>query len=167
MITRPGQGTIGRHLRMIRLDDRGSLAAPLLIVMLLLFIIGGLGVDGSRIFILRGQAQAYAEEAARAGATAISLVNAKPTLDKDVALHRATEYCDAIRAANAAQVVQCAPEPEIDVVGPGDPRRLVVVVNVELRTKTSLLSMFGIQELSAKGSARARAYEGLNGGDAN
>ena len=47
-------------------DERGSLAPAVPVIAMFLLLLGGLGVDGSRQLNARGQAVAFAEEAARA-----------------------------------------------------------------------------------------------------
>jgi hypothetical protein len=128
-----------------------------------LLLLGGLGIDGSRQLNARGEAVAFAEEAARAGAAGIDVAAGTLKLDEPLAEDRVDRYCVAIE--KLPQVESCD-FVHIEAVDPDqDPRRLVVVARVRTRIRTSLLSMIGVQELTASGIARARPYEGVEAPD--
>ena len=137
---------------------------PFLAVAMLL--LGGLVVDGSRQLNARGRAVAYAEEAARAGASAVP--PGELALDEDLARQRVQDYCGALLADPDQDAGlpdgSCAFQ-SIDQVSGGDPRQLVVRVRVSLQVPATLLGLVGVQTLNASGEARARPYEGVDAGD--
>jgi Flp pilus assembly protein TadG len=140
-------------------DDRGALAPAMPVIFVGLFVVGGLVVDGSRELNARGEAQAYAEEAARAGASAVDLTAVDLTLQPPLAEQRVQDYCATVRASNSAVIV-C----RFDGVGPvsdTDQRQLVVHATVRLRIPTTLLGMVGKSSLTASGFAQARPFEGV------
>ena len=133
------------------------------VIFLGLFVLGGLVVDGSRELNARGEAQAYAEEAARAGASAVDLTAVDLTLVPDLAAQRVTDYCATVRASNAA-VIRCQFD-GIGAVSDADPRQIVVHTTVRLRISTTLLGIVGKPNLSASGFAQARPFEGVTAPD--
>ncbi len=68
--------------------DAGTIAPAVPILVFVLLLLGGLVLDASRQLNARGRAVAYAEEAARAGASAIVLENPQLQLDEDEARRR-------------------------------------------------------------------------------
>lgn len=144
--------------------DVGALAPAVPVFAFILLLLGGLVVDASRLLNARGRAIAYAEEAARAGASAIRAGQAGVQLDEAVVRARVQGYCDAILAdpAQRGGVLECAYRPPLRRVGDGDPRELVVVVFVRLEIPASLLGIVGVQTLGASGEGRARPYEGVD-----
>jgi len=146
-----------------RRDERGSLAPAVPVIAMFLLLLGGLGVDGSRQLNARGQAVAFAEEAARAGAQGIDIAADDLELDPSLARQRVEDYCD--RVEQLGQVESCE-FVRIDPVSSADPRPLVVVTEVHLEIDASLLGMIGVQTLKASAQARARPYEGIDTPDA-
>jgi Flp pilus assembly protein TadG len=154
-----------RVLRRIRRDDRGSITPLVPVILLGLFILGGLLVDGSRDLDARGDAQAYAEEAARAGATAVDLTSSTLVLDTTVARQRVADYCDAIRKNQTITVLTCrlSNDPFTDApTCDGADARIVVNTDVKLQIDTTLLGIVGPSSLTASGHAKARPVEGLD-----
>lgn len=152
-----------RRLRSAR-GDTGSIAPLVPFLALALLLLGGLVVDASRQLNARGRAVAYAEEAARAGASAVrpgALV-----LDERLAQERVRDYCEGLRADDAQRpgLQECAFQ-EVEAVGGQDRRRVVVRVRVELDIAASLLGIVGVDRLSASAEARARPFEGVGPGD--
>lgn len=144
-------------------DQRGSIAPAVPIIAMALLLLGGLGIDGSRQLNARGEAVAFAEEAARAGAQGIDLAASDLQLDPGLAEERVNTYCD--RVEQLGQVESCA-FLRIEPVSDDDPRMLVVVTRVTLKIDASLLAMIpGVDELSASATAHARPYEGINAPD--
>ena len=139
-------------------DERGSIAPAVPIIGLVLLLLGGLGIDGSRQLNARGEAVAFAEEAARAGAQGIDVAASDLRLDRALVEQRVDTYC--ARVEKLGQVQSCD---FVDVVqvSDDDPRELVVVTRVELSIKPSLLGIVHPQDLHASGTARARPYEGI------
>ncbi len=158
-------------MRRRRVEDgeRGSIIPLVPIVVLAFFMLGGLVIDGARDLNARGEAQAYAEEAARAGATAVDLTQPDLQLDRDLARQRVADFCAKVRQDNDA-VTSC----EIDPDQPFTPavtcggKRADIVVNTDVTTQihTSLLGIVGLQTLTAGGKAKARPFEGTTAGDA-
>jgi Flp pilus assembly protein TadG len=154
-----------RVLRRIRRDDRGSITPLVPVILLGLFILGGLLVDGSRDLDARGDAQAYAEEAARAGATAVDLTSSTLVLDTTVARQRVADYCDAIRKNQTITVLTCrlSNNPFTDApTCDGADALIVVNTDVKLQIDTTLLGIVGPSSLTASGHAKARPVEGLD-----
>ena len=138
--------------------ERGSIAPAVPVIAMALLLLGGLGIDGSRQLNARGEAVAFAEEAARAGAQGIDVAASQLALDPNLAEERVRTYC--ARVEQLGQVESCR-FVGIRPVSDDDPRMLVVVTAVKLKIQASLLSMVGVRELSASATARARPYEGV------
>jgi len=140
------------------LPERGSIAPAVPVIAMALLLLGGLGIDGSRQLNARGEAVAFAEEAARAGAQGIDVAASQLALDPNLAEERVRTYC--ARVEQLGQVESCR-FVGIRPVSDDDSRMLVVVTAVKLKIQASLLSMVGVRELSASATARARPYEGV------
>jgi Flp pilus assembly protein TadG len=143
--------------------DDGSIAPAVPILALMILLLGGLVVDGSRQLNARGRAVAYAEEAARAGASAVDLAKTDLVLDETEAQLRVDDYC--ARVLGSGEVTECA-FLRIEEVGPDDPRPIVVRTRVRLQIQAGLLNIVGVSRLTAGAEARARPYEGVTGADA-
>lgn len=154
---RPGRRRPGRR------DDRGSIAPAVPILAMMILLLGGLVLDASRQLNARGRAVAYAEEAARAGASAIDLASNDLTLLPDEALARVSGYCAQVTRTDPAAT--CSPV-GIEQVGPTDGRQLVVHVHAEVSIPATLLGIVGVRELTAGGDGRARPLEGIDAEDA-
>ena len=141
-----------------RRDERGSIAPAVPVIAMVLLLLGGLGIDGSRQLNARGEAVAFAEEAARAGAQGVDLAASDLRLDQGMARDRVQTYCD--RIVQLGQVESCR-FVRIEPVSDQDPRELVVVTQVKLKIKASLLGIVGVSDLAASSFARARPYEGI------
>jgi hypothetical protein len=139
-------------------EERGSIAPAVPIIGLVLLLLGGLGIDGSRQLNARGEAVAFAEEAARAGAQGIDLAASDLRLDRALVEQRVDTYC--ARVEKLGQVQDCH-FVGIVKVSDDDPRELVVVTRVALAIKPSLLGIVHPQDLRASATARARPYEGV------
>lgn len=139
-------------------SERGSLAPAVPVLAMALLLIGGLTIDASRQLNARGQAVAIAEEAARAGAQAIDLAEVQLTLDEPAAEERVRDFCD--RVEDLGEVETCR-FLRVEPVSGDDPRRLVVVTEVELSIPATLLGIVGVERLDAGAEARARPYEGI------
>lgn len=139
--------------------ERGSLAPAVPIIAMFLLLMGGLVIDASRQLNARGEAVAFAEEAARAGAQGVDLGEDDLVLDDVLARERVDRYCQ--RVEQLGQVQDCR-FLRIERVSSTDPRPLVVVTRVETEIRTTLLGIVGKQTLQASGEARARPYEGID-----
>jgi Flp pilus assembly protein TadG len=141
-------------------DERGSLAPAIPLIALVLLLLGGLGVDGSRQLNARGQAVAFAEEAARAGAQGVDIASDDLVLDPALARQRVEDYCQRVEQLGQVQTCRFV---RIDPVSDGDPRPLVVVTEVRLRIRASLLGIIpSVDYLGASAQAKARPYEGID-----
>ena len=140
-------------------DERGSLAPAVPIIAMFLLLLGGLVIDASRQLNARGEAVAFAEEAARAGAQGVDVAADDLVLDPALAKDRVDQYCR--RVEQLGQVQSCR-FVRIDPVSSTDPRPLVVVTQVRTEIKTTLLGIIKVESLHATGDARARPYEGID-----
>jgi hypothetical protein len=141
-------------------DECGSIAPAVPVIAMALLLLGGFGNDGSRQLNARGEAVAFAEEAARAGAQGVDVTASDLRLDRALAEERVRSYC--ARVEQLGQVESCE-FVRIEPVSDDDPRDLVVVTHVELQIEASLLGMIpGVDTLTASASARARPYEGID-----
>jgi Flp pilus assembly protein TadG len=161
-------------LARLRVNDRGSILPLVPFIVIAVFILGGLIVDGSRDLNDHANAQSYAEEAARAGASATNFSTRTLTLDQSSAIARVDAYCANIRAQLGSVYQSCGMD---ESKGPGgftdttatctgQASPIVVNVVVVLKFPTTLLGMIGVQTMTASGHASARPYEGLNAGTA-
>lgn len=157
-------------MRRLRNRDRGSIAPLVPIVLIALFFLGGLLIDGSRALNVRGNAQAYAEEAARAGATAVDLTSATLKLDQAQARAMVARYCAQIGKNSSITVLSCGldgSQPFSDAVTCGGVEAQIVVhTEVKLQIDTTLLGMFGPRKLTGTGHAQARPIEGTTAANA-
>jgi Flp pilus assembly protein TadG len=141
-----------------RRDERGSIAPAVPIIAFMLLLLGGLGIDASRQLNARGEALAFAEEAARAGAQAVDVDADDLELDEAQAKQRVADYCAALAAEGRVKSCEWI---GLTAVGDGDNRRLVVNTRVEMSINATLLGMVGVRHLDASADARARPYEGI------
>lgn len=147
-----------RRLRLLVLGDEGSVAVLVPFLALGILLLGGLVIDGSALLNARGRAVAIAEEAARAGASAVDLTAAELRLldDPDVRARVDDGYCsDAAELAKPA-VVTCR-WVETERVGG---RPLIVHTEVTLEVEAGLLGMIGADMLTATGTGQAQPYDG-------
>lgn len=144
---------------MTRRTERGSIAPAVPVIAMFLLLLGGLTIDASRQLNARGEAVAFAEEAARAGAQGIDPVAVDVELDPGTVRERVATYC--ARVLQLGQVSACR-FLRIEPVSGSDPRPLVVVTEVRTEIETTLLGMVGTRSLSASATARARPYEGID-----
>ncbi|WP_131103255.1 Tad domain-containing protein [Ornithinimicrobium sufpigmenti] len=138
-------------------SERGSILPVVPIMALVMLMLAGLVIDASRQLNARGQAVAYAEEAARAGAQAIQ-PEVPLRLDPAEVGDLVAEYCSTVlgqQHVTACELVRLDPAPD------GPPRPLVVVVRVQTQIPTTLLGMVGVRSLSASGEGRAQPVEGV------
>lgn len=142
-----------------RRDERGSIAPAVPIIAFILLLLAGLGIDGSRELNARGEATAFAEEAARAGAQGVDVAADDLVLDPSLVRQRVDQYCS--RVTQLGQVDDCRFE-SIGPVSGSDPRRLVVHTYVKLHVDATLLGLVGVRQLGASAVAKARPYEGID-----
>ncbi|GAA4662246.1 pilus assembly protein TadG-related protein [Kineococcus glutinatus] len=145
--------------------EEGSIAPAVPVVALVVLLLAGLVVDGSRQLNERARAVAYAEEAARAGAAAIRLDSAElELLPRQEVAARVNGYCRDAAAAGAPieNPDDCFAGIEDTDPALGTPQPLVVVARVRTSIPAGLLGMVGVRRLDAAGTARARPWEGLD-----
>lgn len=141
-----------------RRSERGSIAPAVPIIALSLLLLGGLTIDASRQLNARGEAVAFAEEAARSGAQGVDIAADDLVLDDGLVRDRVDRYCAEVLALG--QVTECR-FVRIEPVSGSDPRPLVVVTEVHTSIDTSLLGIVGVRHLTASSTAKARPYEGI------
>ncbi len=146
----------------VRHPERGSIAPAIPIIALVLLVLGGLIIDASRQLDERGEAVAYAEEAARSGAQGIDLGQDHLALDPQIVRRRVADYC---RKVSADPAVTSCGLVGIEPAHDHGSERLVVHAHVTMRIPATLLGIVGITSLSASGDGRARPVEGLSGPD--
>ena len=162
-MTPPNRSTIGRANTAIDAmrrrspagdRDRGAAALWLAVVMSVLLVLCGVVFDGGAVFAARGRAADVAQQAARAGADAL-------TADTvfggggvaGLRAHRAA-------AATAARAVLTAAGVTGTVeVAPGS-----VTVTARTTRRTAILTILGIDEVTGTGSATAVPLLGASGG---
>jgi Flp pilus assembly protein TadG len=147
---------------MRRRDETGSITPFVVIVSLAIILLAALVVDGGRQLNGKGRAVAYAQEAARAGAQAVDVADARLDLLPDDALKAARQYCQQAMAADQ-QLVKC--RAEITRVDDPGGEFNAVTVSTEVRIKAILLGMIGKPVLTASGQALARPVSGISGPD--
>lgn len=139
----------------LRQDDVGALVTAVPILALMFLLLAGLVIDSSRQLTARGRAVSYAEEAARAGASAVDPASEPLVIDPLLASQQVTDYCAAASLR----------EPQL-VCGltSVSPRRVVVTASISL--PSGLLGLVGIATLHARGQGEARPLIGVTGQDA-
>lgn len=143
-----------------RRDERGSIAPAVPVIAFMLLLLAGLGIDGSRQLNARGEATAYAEEAARAGAQGVDIAADELTLDPALVRQRVEAYCARVERLGLVKTCGLVDDPE--PVSATDPRKLVVHTEVTLQTNATLLGLIGVRTLDAGADAKARPYEGID-----
>lgn len=114
-----------------------------------LLALAGLVIDGGYVLAARQEAGSVAEQAARAGAGAIS----RESLRGNGPLH-----VDPAAATRAAQSYLATTGHDGQVTVTGD----TVTVTVHIVRKTAILSAIGIESLSSTSTATARGLTGIN-----
>ena len=130
-------------------DDEGSIALFVVLLAVALMAMAGLVVDGGYALAARQEAAATAEQAARAGADALSHDSVRGTgpirLDPAAATAAAQAYLAARGRAGQATAV-------------GD----IVNVTVSITRRTAILSALGIDSIGATAHASARGITGID-----
>ncbi len=144
-----------------RRDERGSLAPAVPVIAMMLLLLGGLGIDGSRQLNSRGQAVAFAEEASRAGAQGVDVTADDLVLDERQVSQRVADYCAQVRRDNPA-VIECRWVRPLLPVSSTDRRRLIVRTFVKTQIEPTLLGMVHPAAFTASAFANARPFEGID-----
>ena len=138
-------------------DEHGALTPAVLILAIMVFWLAGLVIDGARQLNARSRAIAYAQEAARAGASGIDLNVQDVTFDPVEVRKRVDQYCAAAKASDET-LTECGLSKEPDEEN--------LAVSVVLKNPTTFLAMLGIDDLTAKADAQqAHAEQGINEAD--
>lgn len=132
-------------------NERGSLSPAIVILIVMIFLLAGLVLDGGRQLGARSRAAGYAQEAARVGAASIDLNSDEAKIDVAKAGDAIGEFCRQVMGNDSA-VVGCAPTVLNDEQ---------VRVEVELSSKTVFLAVVGYSDLTAKGAGEAHAEQGI------
>lgn len=135
--------------------DRGSLSPVVAILVVMIFLLAGLVIDGGRQLGARSRAVGYAQEAARAGAAAIELNTSEARIDTVKAATAVATFCAEV-AANDPAVTDCTAS-ELDVEH--------LQVRVRIDHKTTFLGMVGVTSLDANGVGVAHAEQGIRKAD--
>ena len=132
--------------------DRGSLTLMLAVMLVALLALAGVVIDGGAKLTAAENAAAVAQEAARAGAGLVNEATAHENgsfvVDEDQAIAAADDYLSSAGYAGHA------------AAGPG-PDEIQVTVTVNEPTK--VLSIIGIDTITATGRATAQLVSGVTG----
>jgi Flp pilus assembly protein TadG len=133
--------------------ERGSLVLMLAVMFVSLLALAGLVIDGGAKLTAAENAAAIAQEAARAGAGQVNQAaaheNGTIVVDPSQAIAAANTYLASAGYPPTAQPV------------PGNPDEIQVTVTVNQPTK--VLSIIGIDTMSAQGHATADLVSGVTG----
>jgi Flp pilus assembly protein TadG len=132
--------------------DRGSLTLMLAVMFVALLALAGVVIDGGAKLTAAENAAAVAQEAARAGAGQVNEATAHENgsfvVDEDQAIAAANDYLSSAGyAGSAAQ-------------GPGTDE---IQVTVKVSEPTKVLSIIGIDTITATGQATANLVSGVTG----
>jgi Flp pilus assembly protein TadG len=131
--------------------ERGSLTLTLAALMVALLALAGLVIDGGRKLNESSRAYAIAQEAARAGAGMV---------DRSAAYRSGTFKVDQVQALAAARAY-LADAGYTGSVSPDGTQRIRVTVTVT--QPTLVLSLIGLDSMTATGSAVASLVTGVTG----
>jgi len=131
-------------------NEEGSVSAFLVVVLIGLLALLGLVVDGGRALVAHQEAVDVAEQAARAGADALSVGG----------LRDGVVRMDATRARMAAEgyLRQAGLNGEVSIQGEW------VKVSVTREMRTLLLGIVGLSRIKVVATGRARDVEGITSG---
>lgn len=132
-------------------SERGSLTLFAVVIAFALFLLGGLVVDGGEKLMAARHASDVAEQAARAGAQAVSITSLRESgrLAVDPA---------AARTAALAFLASNREHGTVQVDGG------VITVTTTVTRPTVILGLVGIGEVSATGTGSARLLSGVSTG---
>lgn len=143
-------------LKRLRRNEQGSLAPSVPIIAIMFLVLAGLVVDSSRQLTARARAVSYAEEAARAGASAVDPASEPLVIDPAQSRLMVGDYCAAAKAR----------EPRLTLCKAGPPQPGKVTVRTRIELPSGLLGIVGISTLSASGDGEARPLIGVTERDA-
>ncbi|HEX9032403.1 MAG TPA: hypothetical protein VF834_11200 [Streptosporangiaceae bacterium] len=140
-----------RSCRLHAESDRGSLTLLLAVLMVSLLALSGLVIDGGRRLNESATAFAIAQEAARAGAGMV---------DRSAAYNSGTFQVDSGQAISAARSYLASTGYRGSVSLDGRDR---IRVSVTVSERTLVLSLIGIDTITARGTAVASLVSGVTG----
>jgi Flp pilus assembly protein TadG len=149
-LAQPGSQERGMIQR--RGGDRGSLTLMLAVMFVALLALAGVVIDGGAKLTAAENAAAVAQEAARAGAGLVNEATAHENgsfvVDQDQAIAAADDYLSSAGYAGRA------------AAGPGTDE---IRVTVTVSEPTKVLSIIGIDTITATGQATANLVSGVTG----
>jgi Flp pilus assembly protein TadG len=131
--------------------DRGSLTLMLAVLMVSLLVLSGLVIDGGRKLNENASAYSIAQEAARAGAGMV---------DRSTAYRSGTFEVDSAQAVSAARAYLASAGYHGSVSLDGNER---IRVTVTVSERTLVLSLIGMDTMTARGTAVASLVSGVTG----
>lgn len=141
------------HRRLV--DDSGQ-ATPLILMFVLgIVAVAGLVIDGGFLFSSRLSLQSMADGAARAGAMAVDEALLRESAGAEVVLEP-----DAARAAADDYLMRSGFQGHVGVSASSTEVR----VNLQMETRTLLLSIVGVRDVSVRAEATARPRSGIASG---
>ena len=150
----PGQWRTAAGPRATADRERGSFSLMLVILTVPLLALAGLVVDGGAKLSAAENAYSVAQEAARAGAGMVNQTNAYTTGNFTIDQNQAVAAAQAYLASVASQGFSGLATP----AGTDSIR-----VSVSVTQPTRILSLIGIDTISASGSATASLVTGVTG----
>jgi Flp pilus assembly protein TadG len=134
-----------------RTGERGSVTLMLMVLSLAIIALAGIVIDGGAKLAQAENANAVAQEAARAGAGMVNQANAYSTgsftVDQAQALAAARQYLAAAHYHGSVSA----------------PTADTIQVTVTVTAPTRVLSILGIDSMSSTGSATASLVTGVTG----
>jgi Flp pilus assembly protein TadG len=131
-------------------SERGSVALFMALFTVGMLAMAGLVVDGGTALATRGRAHDIAQQAARAGADALSPASLR-------GLSPAALRIDPVEAQSAAQRYLSA----AGATGSVSVKQDSVTVTAHIRAHATILSAFGVSDLSGHGEATATIVHGV------
>ena len=146
---------IGRPARIGHRDDadRGSIAAYLVIIVVALFALAGLVLDGGAALAAHGRAADTAQQAARAGADALDEASLRTATPAGLAANPAAARAAAARVLRAADVTG-----DITIAG------AAVTVTARATKPAVILPIVGINQVGGTATATAIPLHGTTTG---
>lgn len=134
-------------------DDRGAVALYMSLIMVGLMVMAGLVIDGGAAIAARGRAADLAEQAARAGANALSPPSLRGASPSELSLDPA-----AAQAAATRVLALAGAGGQVQVNG------LDVSVTAHVPRHAVILSAVGVNDLTGTASATASVLHGTTTG---
>lgn len=134
-------------------QDRGAVALYMALIMVGLLVMAGLVVDGGAAIAARGRAADVAEQAARAGADALSPTSLRGPNPTTLALNPA-----AAQAAATRVLALAGASGQVEVNG------LQVSVTAHVPRRAAILSAVGVNDLTGTATATATVLHGTTTG---